>query len=299
LRVAITGSTGLVGRALVRWFRDRGDHVTRVVRSYAGVPPHERAVVWNPEGQTIEAEGLEAHDVIIHLAGESIAGVWTTGRKRRIRASRVDGTTLLARTIASLDAKPAVLFSASAMGYYGSGPGAVDEAAPPGAGFLSDIAQEWERCTKAAADAGVRVVHMRFSNVLSADGGVLAALLPLFRLGLGAKFGSGEQCWPWISIDDIGPAIGHLLRHPEITGPVNFVAPERTTNAELTGAIARAVHRPSILAVPAFAAKLAPGGMGEEILLGGACMKPKRLLDSGYVFLHPSLDPALKALLRA
>ncbi|MEO5511690.1 MAG: TIGR01777 family oxidoreductase [Longimicrobiales bacterium] len=299
MRVAITGSTGLVGRALVRWFRDRGDSVTRVVRSYAGVPPHERAVVWNPAGQTIEAEGLEGHDVIIHLAGESIAGVWTTGRKRRIRASRVDGTRLLARTIASLGAKPAALFSASAMGYYGNSARAVDESSPPGTGFLADIAEEWERCTKEAANAGVRVVHMRFSNVLSADGGVLGALLPLFRLGLGATFGSGEQCWPWISIDDIGPAIGHLMQHPEIAGPVNFVSPEKTTNAQLTRAIARAVHRPSILAVPAFAARLAPGGMGDEILLGGACMKPRRLLDSGYGFLHPSLDPALKALLRA
>jgi uncharacterized protein len=298
MRIAITGSTGLVGSALVEYFRARGDNVTRVVRSYAGVPPQERAVVWNPQGGTIEAEGLRGHDVVIHLAGESIAGVWTPGRKKRILRSRVDGTTLLARTLAGLADGPQLLVSASAMGYYGTRTGPTDETAPPGTGFLADVARQWEAATVTAEQAGIRVVHMRLANVLSPRGGALAALLPIFRLGLGARFGSGEQCWPWIALDDVAPAVHHLVQNPALAGGVNFVAPQRTTNAELTAALARAVHRPSVLAIPAFAARLAPGGMGEEMLLGGACMTPRKLLESGYVFRFPELIPALQAMLR-
>jgi uncharacterized protein (TIGR01777 family) len=297
MRIAVSGSTGLVGSELVRFFRGRGDHVTRIVRSYSGLPADERAVVWNPREGTIEAEGLRGHDVIIHLAGESIAGVWTPGRKRRIEESRVRGTTLLARTIAALPELPQVLLSASAMGFYGSRPGPVDESAGPGDGFLADVARKWEESTAAASRSGVRVIHMRFGNVLSAEGGVLGPLLPAFRLGLGAKFGSGDQCWPWIALPEIGPAALHLVRHEKVSGAVNFVAPEQTTNAAFTDAVARAVGRPSILTVPAFAARLAPGGMGEELLLKGACMVPRRLLESGYEFRYPSLAPALEALL--
>ncbi len=299
MRMAITGSTGLVGTALVDTFRARGDSVTRIVRSYAGVPPSERAVVWNPREGTIEAEGLRGHDVVIHLAGESIAGVWTPGRKQRIVSSRIQGTTLLARTLADLDEKPAVLFSASAMGFYGDRSEDVDENSVAGDGFLADVAKQWEASTEAASKAGIRVVHMRLANVLSPKGGVLAALLPVFKLGLGAKFGSGEQCWPWLALDDIAPAIMHLIDHPEINGPVNFVAPDKTTNERFTDELARKVRRPSLFTVPAFAAKLAPGGMGQEILLGGACMVPGRLLGSGYRFRHPELAPALESMLRS
>ena len=297
MRIAITGSTGLVGSALVAFFRERGDHVTRIVRSYSGLPPNERAIVWNPREGTIEAEGLRGHDVIIHLAGESIAGVWTQGRKRRIEDSRVQGTTLLARTIAALPELPRVLLSASAMGFYGSRSGPVDETAKSGTGFLADVARKWEAATEPAARSGVRVVHMRFSNVLSPEGGVLGPLLPIFRLGLGAKFGSGNQCWPWIALPEIGPAALHVIQHEEIAGAVNFVAPEQTTNTAFTEAVAKAVGRPTVLSVPSFAAKLAPGGMGEELLLGGAWMVPRRLLESGYTFRYPSLGPALQALL--
>ena len=298
MRVAITGSTGLVGTALVDYFRARGDTVPRIVRSYAGVPPQERALVWNPREGTIEADGLRGQDLVVHLAGESLAGVWTPGRKQRILRSRVDGTTLLARTLAGLSERPPLLFSASAMGIYGDRSEPTDETVPPGTGFLADVAKQWEAATAPAEAAGIRVVHMRLSNVLSPKGGVLGPLLPLFRVGLGARFGSGEQCWPWIALDDVAPAITHLIDRPAISGPVNFVAPGRTTNAEFTDAIARAVHRPSILAVPSFAAKLAPGGMGQEMLLGGACMTPAKLLASGYSFRFPDLDAALRSMLR-
>src|SRR4051812_5233062 len=230
MRVAITGSTGLIGNALVDHFRRRGDSVTRVVRSYSGVAPQERVVVWNPEGGTIERDGLAGHDVVVHLAGEPIAGVWTPGRKARIRRSRVLGTSLLARTIAELDVKPAVVLSGSAVGIYGSRTGPVDESTAAGKGFLASVAAEWEAATRPMEDVGIRVAHLRFANVLSPQGGVLAALLPVFRLGLGARFGSGDQCWPWVALDEIGPIVDHIIQLPELAGPVNVAVPSNTTN---------------------------------------------------------------------
>jgi uncharacterized protein (TIGR01777 family) len=298
MRIAITGSTGLVGRSLVRFYRERGDTVTRIVRSYAGVQPQERVVVWNPREGTIEVDGLRGVDVVIHLAGENIAAVWTPWRKNRILRSRVDGTTLLAKSLAALPDGPRVLLSGSAVGFYGERDTRTDETAPQGNGFLADVVGQWEASTAAAEGAGIRVVHMRLGNVLAAEGGALATLLPLFRLGLGAKFGNGEQCWPWVALEDVAPMTRHLIEHDELRGPVNLVAPVTTTNAELTRAIAKAVHRPSILTVPAFAARMAPGGMGQEILLGGACVTPGKLLDTGYIFRQPELEPALASILR-
>lgn len=298
MRIAITGSTGLIGRALVRHFRERGDTVTRIVRSHAGVQPQERVVVWNPREGTIEAEGLRGVDVVIHLAGESIAAVWTPWRKNRILRSRVDGTTLLSKSIAGLSDGPRVMLSGSAVGYYGERPQETDESAPAGEGFLAGVVGQWEASTAAAEDAGIRVLHMRLGNVLAAEGGALATLLPLFRLGLGAKFGNGEQCWPWVALEDVPFMASHLIDHTELRGPVNLVAPGKTTNAELTRALARAVHRPSILTVPAFAARMAPGGMGQELLLGGACAIPRKLLDTGYNFRQPELTAVLASIVR-
>lgn len=299
MRVAITGATGLVGRAAAEAFRAAGHRITPVTRSLGSVGHGERAVVWHPERGIIEADGLEGHDVVIHLAGESIAGVWTPGKKRRIRESRVQGTTLLARTLARLKDKPQALFSASAMGIYGTHPPEreIDESVPPGTGFLADVGREWEASTQAAEEAGIRVIHMRFGNVLSPEGGMLATLIPIFRLGLAASFGSGRQMWPWIALEDIPPAIVHLLERPEIAGPVNFVAPDPVSNDEFTSTLARVLGRPSLLSIPKFATRLAPGGMGDEILLGGARLVPRRLLESGYEFRQPKLEPALRAML--
>jgi len=297
VRIAITGVSGFVGRGLVPFFEARGDDITRVVRSYGGIPADERTVIWHPQQGTIERAGLEGQDVVIHLAGESIAGLWTRAKKRRILQSRELGTRLLARTLAELQHPPGVLFSASAMGFYGNRTEPVDESAPPGTGFLPEVAQVWEAATLPAENAGIRVVHMRFGNVLHPDGGALAVLVPLFRLGFGAPFGSGRQAWPWIARDEIGPAILHLLEHPELAGPVNFVAPQVVTNQEFTAALAAAAGRRSYLKVPAFAARLAPGGMGDELLLGGAPLTPRRLLESGYRFRRPELQPALEAMI--
>jgi uncharacterized protein len=299
VRVAITGATGLVGGALSAFLREQGHQVTPVTRSLDSVGHGERAVVWNPGRGVIEAGGLEGHDVVIHLAGESIAGVWTQGKKRRIRESRVQGTTLLARTLAGLQDRPRVLVSASGVGIYGAHPPErpVDEETPPGSGFLADVGRVWEGSTAPASEAGIRVVHARLGNVLSPDGGMLATLLPVFRLGLAASFGSGRQMWPWIALADIPPAVMHILERPEMAGPVNLVAPDAVSNDEFTSTLARVLRRPALFSIPGFAARLAPGGMAEEILLSGARVLPKRLLDSGYPFRHPELEPALRAML--
>lgn len=301
MRFAITGSTGLVGTELTRHLRQAGHHVTRVVRSYGGLPHSERPVIWHPDEGVIDAQGLENHDVVIHLAGESIAGVWTDGKKRRIRESRVRGTSLLATTIAGLTDRPRVLLAASAFDIYGDRPAGetLIEDSTRGTGFLADVIAAWEDSTQPAAAAGIRVVHMRFANVLSPDGGMLGVLLPLYRLGLGAKIGDGRQYWPWIAIGDVAPAALHVLDAPDIRGPVNFAAPDAVTNAEFTNAVAAAVGRPSFLTLPAFAAKLAPGGMSQELLLRGARVAPKKLLESGYEFRYPTLREALQGMLRS
>lgn len=300
MRFAITGSTGLVGTALTRYLGQNGHEVTRVVRSYSGLPQGERAVVWHPDDGIIDAQGLAGHDVVIHLAGESIAGIWTEGRKRRIRESRVRGTTLLSDTLAGLAEHPRLLITASSFDFYGDRPATeqLDENSRRGSGFLSDVITAWEDSARTAREAGIRVVHARFGNVLSADGGMLGVLLPLYRMGLGTKFGDGRQFWPWISIDDIPSAMIHVLEIPELNGPVNFVAPEQVTNAQFTDAVAAVVGRPSFMRLPSFAAKLAPGGMSEQLLLRSARVVPRKLLESGYAFRQPELKPALRSLLR-
>jgi uncharacterized protein len=299
VRFAITGASGLVGAEMTRQLRALGHHVTPVVRSYGGLEHGERAVIWHPDRGVIEGDSLEGHDVVVHLAGESLAGVWTEGRKRRIRESRVQGTTLMARTVAGLRQQPRALLTASAFGIYGDQPPEreVDESTPPGRGFLPDVVREWEAAAGAAAQAGIRVLHMRFGNVLSPGGGMLGTLLPLYRLGLAATLGSGRQMWPWIALEDVTPAMLHLLERPEVGGPVNFVAPHPVSNAEFTDAVAAALGRPSLLRVPKFAARLAPGGMADELLLSGARVVPRRLLESGYHFRQPRLEPALRAML--
>jgi hypothetical protein len=299
MRFAITGSTGLVGSALTRFLRQNGHEVTRVVRSFAGLAPAERPVVWHPHEGVIEAEGLESHDVVVHLAGESIAGLWTEGKKRRIRESRIRGTTLLTTALANLAHPPPTLISASAFDIYGDRPPSepLDESSPPGTGFLPDVVRAWEDSTRPARDAGIRVVITRFGTVLSARGGMLGVFLPLYRLGLGTTFGDGRQLWPWISVDEIPPAMLHVLARPDISGPVNFVAPDPVTNAQFTDTVAAVVGRPSFMKLPAFAARLAPGGMAEELLLRGARVVPAKLLASGYEFQYPTLRGALRALL--
>jgi uncharacterized protein len=296
MRIAITGGTGFIGSALHAHFEARGDEVLVVTRS---PPTADRAAIgWDPAKGAIDAASLDGIDVAINLAGASIASPWTPGHKRRIRESRVKGTTLLAETLARLQNGPRVLLSGSAMGYYGDrGAQPITERDAPGRGFLAEVAVEWEAATKPAEDAGVRVVHTRFANVLSPTGGMLHTLLPFFKVGLGARFGDGRFCWPWIALEDVPHIAEHLIAHDEIHGAVNVVAPERVTNDEFTRAVAGALRRPSFLSIPRTLAKLAPGGMAEELVLGGACLVPKVLLGSGYRFRQPELRAALEAML--
>lgn len=296
LRVAITGSSGLVGGALRRFLGSHGHSVTRVLRRAPGgsLPPN--AILWDPRQGRIDGAGLEGHDVVVHLAGANLLGVWTPGRKRRIRDSRVRSTELLAATLAGLQRPPRLLVTASGMNYYGVHPWGqpLAEESPPGTGFLAEVVRAWEEATAAAAETGIRVAHLRSANVLSPRGGMLAVMLPVFRLGLGGRLGSGDQAWSWVALEEIPLILMHLLARSELSGPVNVAAPGVVTNREFTRILARVLHRPAILAVPEIVLRLAPGGMGDEVLLTSQQVVPRKLLDSGYQFQWPELEPALR-----
>lgn len=272
---------------------ERGWTVTRIIRPRSASRP-SGSLEWDIDAGTIDAAGLEGHDVVMHLAGESLAGIWTPDKKRRIEQSRIRGTSLIARTIAGLEAKPAVLVSWSGVDYYGDRETPVTENDAPGDTFLARVCVEWEAAARPAADAGVRLVNLRSGLVMSRKGGLIATILPIFRLGLAAPFGSGRQPWPWITLDDIVGAAIHAVETAALAGPLNAVAPGRVDNERFTRALATAVDRPVLLRVPAWAARLAPGDMADELLLGGANVLPQRLEDTGYEFRWPDLEPALK-----
>lgn len=288
MRIAITGATGFVGKRLSQQLAAAGNEILPVSRST--VPGGVR---WDPERGWIDAAALEGVDVVVHLAGENVAGVWTASKKRRILESRVRGTQLLATTLASLRAAPSVLFSGSAIDYYPRDGGTVDESGPAGASFLAHVAREWERAAAPAADAGIRVVHPRLGMVLGA-GGPIGVMLPLFRLGLGGPIGSGRQIISWVALDEIAPALLHLLATPELSGAVNVVSPNAVSFSELARELAAVLHRPAFFRLPAFAARLALGQFGEEILLTGSRIVPRRLQESGYEFRFPELRGALE-----
>ncbi|NOX57047.1 MAG: TIGR01777 family protein, partial [Planctomycetes bacterium] len=243
MRILVTGSTGLVGSALVRSLQQDGHAVTRLVRREpAGA---ESSVFWNPETGQIDREGLEGADAVVHLAGENIAARrWTRKQKARIRDSRVIGTRLLAESLAELSSPPAVLVAASGMGFYGDrGEEEVDETSPPGRGFLAELCQQWEGAADPARNAGIRVVHLRIGMVLSEKGGALAKMLPAFRLGLGGVIGSGRQYWSWIALDDLVRIIRHAIENDGLSGPVNAVSPRPVTNRQFTQTLGRILRR--------------------------------------------------------
>ena len=300
MRIAMTGSSGLIGSALMARFEQDGHAITRVVRGAGVRDPRHRTVVWDPAAGAIDRAGLEAHDAVVHLAGEDIAaGRWTQARKQVIRESRIRGTLLLSETLAGLAHKPRVLITASGVGYYGhhEPDDRVDETSPRGAGFLADLVRDWEQATSPAKAAGIRVVHTRFGIVLSPRGGALAKMLPVFRMGLGGKVGSGRQVMSWIALDDVPSVMLHLIAHDSLSGPVNVVSPHAVTNAEFTRILGQALGRPAILPLPGFAARILFGEMADALLLGGARVIPKRLEDTGYRFAYPRLNQALQHLL--
>ncbi|HEU4370298.1 MAG TPA: TIGR01777 family oxidoreductase [Methylomirabilota bacterium] len=295
MHVVVTGSSGLVGSALIPELTAGGHIVRRLVRRF----PADGDARWDPVAGVLGPGALDDADAVVHLAGEGIAaGRWSAAKKARIRDSRVRSTLLLARSMAALDRRPKVFVSASAVGFYGDrSDELVDEATGPGRGFLADVCKEWEAATRPASDAGVHVVNVRLGVVLSRRGGALPTLLRPFRVGAGGPIGTGRQYMSWIAIDDVVGAIEHLLRAETVTGPVNLVAPDAVTNGEFTKALGRVLRRPTVLPVPAFALRLLLGEMADEMLLASTRVRPSRLLESAYRFRHPRLEAALRHLL--
>ncbi|HEV2799088.1 MAG TPA: TIGR01777 family oxidoreductase [Pyrinomonadaceae bacterium] len=298
MKIIVTGASGLIGSALVPALKGRGHQVTCLVRTAAHARRADGVgeVLWNPARGELDTAEIEGHDAAIHLAGDPIAeGRWTDEKKRRIRDSRVQGTTLIATTLAKLKQRPRVLLSASAVGYYGDrGEEVLTETSASGTDFLSAVCREWESSTEAARAAGIRVVLLRFGVVLSGRGGALPKMSTPFKLGVGGKLGSGRQYMSWIAIDDAVGAIMHALGQEELAGAVNVVAPRALTNAEFTKALGSALGRPTLFAVPAFAARLAFGEVADAALLASQRAEPARLAATGYAFKYPDIEGALK-----
>ena len=297
LEIAVSGSSGLVGSALVARLEADGHFVRRMVRGSSDVS--KRDIAWEPAKGRLADDALNGVDVVIHLGGESIAsGRWTEPKRRRIRESRVDSTRLLAETIAQMQTPPRTLLCASAVGFYGNrGDEILTEESAPGQGFLAETCRDWESAADAARQAGIRVAHLRFGVVLSPRGGALRQMLPLFRLGLGGRLGSGKQYMSWITLADCIGAVCHVLDHNDLAGAVNVTAPEPVTNRQYTSFLAKALRRPAFLPAPSAALRLALGSMADELLLASGRAVPERLLQSGYAFQHSRLESAFAGLL--
>ncbi|MBB1246393.1 TIGR01777 family protein [Streptomyces durbertensis] len=295
MRIAITGSSGLIGSALLRSLRQDGHEVVRLVRRPAGAGDE---VEWDPRAGRVDTAGLVGCEAVFHLAGAGVGDSrWTESYRREIRESRVRGTAALAEALASLDAPPATLVCGSAVGYYGdTGDRAVDEADPPGDGFLAEVCVAWEAAAAPATAAGVRTVFARTGLVVAAEGGAWGKLFPIFRAGLGGRLGDGRQYWSHIALHDHVAALRHLLETPGLSGPVNLTAPNPVTNREVTAAMGRVLRRPTVAAVPAPVLRVALGGFAQEVL-GSQRVLPVRLLESGFRFAFPRVEDAVRAAL--
>ncbi|MFF3952337.1 TIGR01777 family oxidoreductase [Streptomyces sp. NPDC001890] len=295
-RIAVTGASGLIGAALVRSLRADGHEVVRLVRHPARAGDE---VEWDPKRGYVDGAGLVGCDAVVHLAGAGVGDHrWTAAYKREIRDSRVLGTAAIAQAVASLDVPPKVLLSGSAIGYYGdTGDRAVDESAPAGEGFLPSVCVEWEAATAPAEEAGVRTVHARTGLVVGREGGAWGRLFPLFRAGLGGRLGNGRQYWSFIALHDEVAALRHILDTESLSGPVNLTGPDPVTNREVTAAMGRVLHRPTLFTAPAPALRIALGDFAEDVLASQRVL-PGQLLDSGFVFAFPGIDAAIRAALR-
>jgi uncharacterized protein (TIGR01777 family) len=294
MKVLVSGSTGLVGSALVPALEAEGHKVNRLVRKE---PTSETEIFWNPAIKT-DSSKLDGFDGVVHLAGESIIGRWNAEKKAKIRSSRIEGTKSLVDAVSSVPNPPKIFVCASAIGYYGDrGNELLREDSAPGTGFLPEVCQEWESAAASAASKGIRVVNTRFGIVLSDKGGAVKQMLTPFKLGLGGKIGSGHQYFSWIAIDDVVSAINYVLPNETISGPVNFVSPNPVTNEEFTRILAKVLCRPAIFPMPAFAAKKVFGEMADALLLASAKVEPSKLLESHYPFRYPELEGALRNIL--
>jgi len=296
VRVAISGSTGLVGSALIAKCEAEGHECRRIVRRDS---PNKTDIYWDPASGSMHSENLSEVDAVVHLAGDNIAeGRWNAAKKNRIRFSRVDGTRLLCESLAQMDAPPDTLIAASAIGYYGSrGDEICNEENIPGSDFLADVCVEWEAATRAASEAGIRVVNLRIGVVLSTKGGALTKMLLPFKLCAGGRVGNGKQYWSWISLHDVVGAILHCIYNEQLSGPVNAVAPNPVTNLEFTKMLGKVLGRPTIIPMPAFMARLMLGEMADALLLSSTRVTPQKLQSEGYDFTHKQLEDALRDLL--
>lgn len=296
-RIVVSGASGLVGRALVPLLEASGNEVVRLVRR----PVHgEREIFWDPAAGLLEPAALAGTTAVIHLAGENVAaGRWTAVRKAAIRESRVAGTRLLVETFRRMERPPEIFISASATGFYGRSEDdePAGERSPQGTGFLAEVCGAWEEEARAAEALGSRVAILRFGVVLAAEGGALGRMLPVFRLGLGGRLGSGQQGMSWITREDAARAVRHVLITRHATGVFNVTAPAPVTNAEFAQTLGRVLGRPAILPVPGVALRVLFGDMADEALLSGAQAVPERLRAVGFVFRQPKLEPALRQLL--
>ena len=298
MKILVSGAHGLVGKALSAALTKDGHEIVSLVRRDRALGKSE--VEWHPNQGLLNAEHVEGFDVVVHLAGESIAsGRWNERKKTAIRESRVKGTTLLSQSLARLSRPPATFICASAIGYYGNrGDELLTENSAPGNEFLSEVCVAWEKASGAAAQAGIRTVNARFGIILDANGGALQKMVTPFRMGIGGKVGDGKQWMSWIALEDVVGGLRFVIENSSLKGPVNFVAPNPVTNAKFTKTLGDVLSRPTILPVPAFAARLAFGEMADALLLASQRVAPTRLLESGFRFEHEELKPALKHILK-
>jgi uncharacterized protein len=296
MRILLTGSSGLIGQAALRELTAAGHIVVCLVRSRSNAVG--RHIMWDPENGSIDPDDLENFDAVVHLSGETIVGRWSKAKKVRILESRVRSTLLLCDTLAHLHSRPLVLVAASAVGYYGDrGDQKLDEESSAGSLFVSEVAKAWEAATESASQHGIRVVNLRMGFVLSKSGGGLTRMLLPFRLGLGGRVGNGRQFVSWVTVDDVVGAISHAISADSSRGPMNVVAPQPVTNREFTRALGGALWRPTLFPLPAFAARMMFGEMADDLLLSSQRVEPKRLIDAGYEFKFPKLEPALRHVL--
>lgn len=296
MKILVTGSSGLVGSALVEFLKRYKHTVWKLVRGRADIKANE--IAWNPAKGVVSPELLEGFDAVVHLAGETLIGRWTDEKKDKIEKSRVRGTKLLCKALSDLKNAPKVFIGASAIGYYGErGAKTVDETSEPGTGFLSNVCQKWEKATQMLQEKGIRTVNLRTGIVLSRKGGALKQMLLPFQLCLGGKLGSGQQYMSWIDLDDLIGIIYYCIKNDQMIGPLNAVSPYPVTNEEFTKTLGSVLKRPTFLTVPEFVIHFVFGEMGDAMLLSSTRVRPQVLLDQGYQFEYPRLAQSLEHLL--